>query len=209
MAELKSIRYVGGRTPNAFPNNPVETLMGVRIFPARWWGMSAWYRAHLNQQGDRPYSNTDYPAGFQESSDPHGFGFQIFAGRRNERAPAILPNQPPVVTLTSSSSRVVLAAECGPNQRPAEGCTPTDTTVRLSAQATDPDGDTLLYTYSTNGGRVVGDGPNALSTFVVAPGTYTVTVEVTTASALSFAETTTVERCTFVEARAGACPRLT
>ncbi|HEX7175965.1 MAG TPA: hypothetical protein VF240_11955 [Pyrinomonadaceae bacterium] len=198
MAELKSIRYVGGRTPNAFPNNPVETLMGVRIYPARWWGMSAWYRAHLNQQGDRPYSNTDYPAGFQESSDPHGFGFQIFAGRRNERAPAILPNQPPVVTLTSSSSRVVLAAECGPNQRPSTTCTPTDTSVRLSAQATDPDGDTLLYTYSTSGGRVVGDGPNAtLDMSGVAAGTYTVTVEVDDGcGCISFAETTvTVERC--------------
>jgi hypothetical protein len=208
--ELKSVRYFGGRTPNAFPNNPVEFLTGVRIFPARWWGLSAWYRTHLNQQGDRFFSEQTYPAGFQESEDPHGFGLQLFAGRRNERAPAILPNQPPVVTLTSSSSRVVLAAECGPNQRPAEGCTPTETSVRLSAQATDPDGDTLLYTYSTNGGRVVGDGPNAtLDLAGAAPGTYTVTVEVDDGcGCISFAETTvTVERCTCVEAAvAPSCP---
>jgi hypothetical protein len=203
MAELKSIRYVGGRTPNALEQNPVDALVGVRIFPRRWWGMSFWYRANLNQQGDRPYNEFDGPAGFTESSDPHGFGIQLFAGHRNDRAPAVLPNQPPVVTLTSSSSRVVLPAECtGEFSRPNPSCTPTDTGVRLSAQATDPDGDTLLYTWSTNGGRVVGDGPNAtLDMSGAAPGTYTVTVEVDDGcGCVAFTETTvTVERCDCVE----------
>jgi len=49
----------------------------------------------------------------------------------------------------------------------------------VSALATDPDGDTLLYTYSTTGGRINGEGPKAswdLSS--VASGTYTLTVEV-------------------------------
>ncbi|MCA1635018.1 MAG: hypothetical protein LC802_15345 [Acidobacteria bacterium] len=100
IVELKSVHYVGGRTPNAFPNNPVDMLAGVRIYPRRWFGFSAWYRAHLNQQGER-FLNSDpnFPAGFQESSDPHGFGFQFFIGHRNERLPTIFPNQPPTVTL--------------------------------------------------------------------------------------------------------------
>jgi hypothetical protein len=180
IAELKSIRYVGGRTPNAFPNNPVEALAGVRIFPARWWGMSAWYRLHLNQQGDRPYHRFNAPDGFEESSDPHGFGVQIFAGHRNERIPPILPNQPPTVTLSASSTRVVVAAECGPGTRANPSCTPTDTTVRLSAQATDPDGDTLLYTFSSSHGRITGDGANATLDLSGVPAgtTVNVTVEV-------------------------------
>ena len=108
--ELKSIRYVGGRTPNAFPNNPVDFLAGVRIFPRRWFGFSAWYRAHLNQQGDRILNDFEGPVGFQPSRDPHGFGFQFFAGRRNERAPTIFPNQPPTVTLTSPTSGAAWSA---------------------------------------------------------------------------------------------------
>jgi len=55
----------------------------------------------------------------------------------------------------------------------------TSTTVQLSANATDPDGDTLLYTYTTTGGRVTGDGANvSWDLSGVQPGTYTATVEV-------------------------------
>jgi PKD domain len=180
--ELKSINYVGSRTQNAFPNNPVEFLGGVRIFPKRWWGMSAWYRAHLNQQGKRlfhDFNAGDFPAGFIPSDDPHGFGFQIFAGHRNVRAPIELPNQPPVVSLAANPATVTLAASCPADQMPAEGCTPSSTTVQLAATATDPDGDTLLYTWSTTGGRITGDGPNVTWDLSGAtPGTYTATVEV-------------------------------
>ncbi|HLL74881.1 MAG TPA: PKD domain-containing protein [Pyrinomonadaceae bacterium] len=177
--ELKSVRYVGGRTPNAFPNHPIDFLGGVRIFPARWLGFSAWYRAHLNQQGDRLFGDQNYPAGFRQSEDPHGFGFQFFIGRRNERAPTELPNQAPTVTVTSSTSRVTLPANCPPDQMADPGCTPTSTSVQLTANATDPDGDTLLYTWTTTGGRVTGDGPNVTWDLTgVQPGTYTANVEV-------------------------------
>jgi hypothetical protein len=198
IAELKSVHYVAGRTRNSFPNNPIDFLGGVRVFPRRWFGFSAWYRAHLNQQGDKLFGDSDFPAGFVESSDPHGFGFQFFAGRRNERLPDVFPNQPPTVTLAAAATRVVLAAECTAPQVPDPACTPTAATVGLSATATDPDGDTLLYTYSTTGGRITGDGPNAtLDLSGVAPGTYTVTVEVDDGcGCVAFTSTTVVvERC--------------
>ncbi|MDT7806945.1 MAG: hypothetical protein QOJ70_758, partial [Acidobacteriota bacterium] len=118
IAELRSIHYVGGRTPNSFPNNPVEFLGGIRIFPKRWFGFSAAYRGHLNQQGTRLFHDQTFPAGFTQSEDPHGFIFQAFAGHRNERLPTIFPNQPPTVTLSASTSRVVLAAECTGTDRP-------------------------------------------------------------------------------------------
>lgn len=204
IAELKSVQYVGGRTPNAFPNNPVDFLTGIRVYPARWLGMSAWYRHHLNQQGDRIFGGeSDFPAGFQESEDPHGFGFQFFIGRRNERAPTILPNNPPTVTVTSSSARVTLAANCGEGQMPDPNCTPTSSTVQLTANATDPDGDTLLYTWTTTGGRIVGDGPNVTWDLSgVSPGTYTANVEVDDGcGCMAFSSTTvTVDTCGCVAA---------
>ncbi|HEV3469115.1 MAG TPA: hypothetical protein VG148_07320 [Pyrinomonadaceae bacterium] len=207
ISELKSVHYVAGRTPNAFENNPVDFLAGVRVYPRRWFGFSAWYRAHLNQQGDRFLDffgdddddvNDGFPVGFRQSENPHGFGFQFWIGRRNERLPVIFPNQPPTVTLSAASTRVVLPAVCTGDQQPDPACTPTAASVALSAMATDPDGDTLLYTYSTTGGRVTGDGPNAtLDLTGVEPGTYTVTVEVDDGcGCVAFTSTTvTVERC--------------
>lgn len=58
IAEFRSLRYVGGRTPNVFENDPYEALVGVRIFPARWFGFSFGYRYHFNQQ-DNDSFDTD------------------------------------------------------------------------------------------------------------------------------------------------------
>ncbi|HEV2799368.1 MAG TPA: PKD domain-containing protein [Pyrinomonadaceae bacterium] len=199
--ELKSVQYVGGRTPNAFQNNPIDFLAGVRIFPRRWMGFSAAYRAHMNQQGGRIFNDfdpADFPRGFTRSDEPHGFLFQFWAGRRNERAPTVVPNNPPTTAVSASPSRVVLAADCGPDQRPREGCVATGSTVQLAANATDPDGDTLLYTWSTTGGRITGDGANVTWDLSgVQPGTYTASVEVDDGcGCIAFSSTTvTVERC--------------
>ncbi|HJR09639.1 MAG TPA: PKD domain-containing protein [Pyrinomonadaceae bacterium] len=204
--EVKSVQYVGGRTPNAFQNNPVDFLAGVRIFPRRWMGFSAAYRAHMNQQGGRIFRDRgleDFPRGFIQSQDPHGYIFQFWAGRRNERAPTVVPNNPPTTAVSASPSRVVLAADCGPDQIPAEGCVATGSTVQLAANATDPDGDTLLYTWSTTGGRITGDGANVTWDLSgVQPGTYTASVEVDDGcGCIAFSSTTvTVERCSCIAA---------
>lgn len=181
IAELRTTHYVGGRTPNSLENYPVEVLGGIRVFPRRFFGFSAAYRRHLNQQDP-----DSAPAGFISSDDPNGFMGQFFIGRRNERAPEILPNQPPTVTLTASQANVTLCPDDSTRANPANG------QVQLAAQATDPDGDTLLYTYTTTGGRIIGEGPNAtLDLTGAAPGAYTVTVEVNDGcGCVSFASTT-------------------
>lgn len=168
IAELRTTQYVGGRTPNSLENDPIDGLVGVRIFPRRYFGFSAAYRRHLNQQD----FDTPLP-GFVNSSDPDGFLFQFFAGRRNERAPDVLPNLPPTVTIAASPTEVTVCPE-DPTR-----ANPTNNQVQLTTTASDPDGDTLLYTYTTTGGRIVGEGPNvALDLTGVQPGSYTVTAEV-------------------------------
>src|SRR2546430_9678549 len=54
------------------------------------------------------------PLGFIPSSDPHGFGFQFFAGHRKQREPSILPNQPDrkSTRLNSSHSQISYAVFC-------------------------------------------------------------------------------------------------
>jgi hypothetical protein len=245
IAEFRGIRYVGGRTPNAFENNPIEFLAGVRIFPRRWWGLSAAYRMHLDQQDSDLFNDVNFnttvasstiiipprpgltaggtftvparsgaataggfPLGFRQSEDPHGFLFQFWIGHRNARAPEILPNQPPTVNLTASSATVTKAANCQAGFGPNPACTPSSDQVQLTATATDPDGDTLLYTYSTTGGQITGDGPNVSWNLAgVSPGTYTATVEVDDGcGCVSFSSTTvTVNECDCVPL----CPTIT
>ena len=93
--------------------------------------------------------------------------------------PTPWPNEPPSVKLVSSAGRVVRLSGCEEDTPAALVCTPTSPKVSLRAQATDPDGDTLLYTYTSDAGRVENDGPEVtLDLTGVAPGIYNVSVEV-------------------------------
>jgi hypothetical protein len=225
IAEFRSTQYVGGHTPNAFPNNPVEFLVGIKLYPARWFGFGAWYRRALNDQRQSHFNLADsstsvqqitnvnvpgrgivvvpgtsfvatsagFPLGFQPSSDPHGFGFQFFAGHRNEREPSILPNQPPTASLAASVTTITLP--CPPDTHSSSGScgVAANTTVGLTTTASDPDGDTLLYTYTVTGGRITGEGTGvSWDLSGVGPGTYTASVEVDDGCGCVTASSTTV-----------------
>ncbi len=217
--EIRSLQYVGGRTPNAFQNDPIDGLAGVRIFPARWLGFSFAYRYHANQQ-DRDYFKDDVnnsvtvignnanatlnttftgvPPGFRTSSDPHGFIGQFFIGRRNGRQAEIL-NQPAVINSVDVSDSIV-KLPCTDGLVPREGETcPDDSTVSLTTNATDPENDVLTYNYTVSGGRIVGQGANVSWDLAgVQPGTYTVTVGVDDGCGVcseTKTETITVESC--------------
>jgi hypothetical protein len=60
IGEVRSTMYTGGRTPNAFNNNPVDALGGIRIYPARWWGIGAAYRRHMNQQDAGHFNQANF-----------------------------------------------------------------------------------------------------------------------------------------------------
>jgi hypothetical protein len=183
IVELRANRYVGSRTPNAFGNNPIDGLAGIRIFPRSYMGLSVAYRRHLNHQSASRFDGS-VPAGFVESDDPSGFLGQFFIGHRNARVPEFLPNQPPTVALSANNTDVTVC--------PRDASLAT-TTVQLATQASDPDGDTLLYTYSTTGGRITGEGPNvSWDLSGVQPGTYTSTVEVNDGCGCTSFSTTTV-----------------
>jgi len=95
----------------------------------------------------------------------------------SKSSPNVLPNKAPSVKLAPDSSRVVLPG-CD-DVAAIPGCSATSPKVKLSARATDPDGDTLLYTYSTTGGRIYGGGPEVTFDLTgIAPGVYSVTVKV-------------------------------
>jgi hypothetical protein len=221
IGEVRSTQYVGG-TKNAFPNNPVEVLGGIKIYPRRWFGIGVAYRRHLNQQDQdhfnrtdgtvnisqvsgvtvpgrglvivpgtsRPFTADGFPLGFIASEDPNGFIFQFWAGRRNSRAVPVV-NQPPTVSSVTASITTVTRA-CPPGNTTASGC-PSSDKVELTANASDPDNDTLLYTWSVTGGRLTGEGRTvSWDLSGVANGTYTATVEVNDGNQHTASGSTTV-----------------
>lgn len=196
IAELRGTKYVGGRTPNAFEQNPIDAIVGARVHPTRWMSIGAWYRYNVNQQDPGAFDESlnanvtipgtgtfqsvtgGVPTGFGFSNDPHGGGFQVTAGRRNARFTGEKENTPPVVSVATDGETVTIG--CPPGQVVVEGTTcDASASVGIRTTATDADGDTLLYKYAVSGGRITGDGANVGWDLSGAqPGTYSVTVEV-------------------------------
>src|SRR5207245_10620106 len=89
-------------------------------------------------------TSSGVPLGFQPSSDPYGFGAQLFFGHRNKREPAVLPNQPPVISsFTALVSSITLP--CPPDMVSGTCPATATTTAGLPTMASAPDGDTLLW----------------------------------------------------------------
>ncbi|MBA2620655.1 MAG: hypothetical protein H0U87_05585, partial [Acidobacteria bacterium] len=203
--EVRSTQYVGGRTPNAFENSPIDGLAGARFYPTRYISFGAAYRYHANQQDADSFqgnnttirSNTAFvtgtgvinttlpsttingvPPGFATSTDPNGFILQFTAGRRNERQGPIVNQFANVTNLDLSQTTVT--TPCPDGQVRAEGATCSDDmTVNVRTTAVDPENDVLTYNYTVSGGRITGTGANVSWDLTgAAPGTYTITAGV-------------------------------
>lgn len=194
IAEFRSLQYVGGRTPNAFENSPLDGLIGARVFPFRWMSIGAAYRYHFNPQDESSFDDEftgtvnvvgrtstivtnvrGIPNGFNPSTDPHGFMLQITAGRRNARlgdVPRPLAN---VTAVNLTTKKIVLP--CQPGYVPREGVEcPDGTTIGVSTSVENPDNSVLTYQHTVTGGRIVGQGGNVTWDLSgVRPGTYTIT----------------------------------
>ncbi|MGH9754277.1 MAG: PKD domain-containing protein [Blastocatellia bacterium] len=187
IAEFNSIIYVGSRTPSLLENNPVNLVAGARIFPRRWIAFSAAYQRHLNPFSDLGSVNS-----------ANGFIFGLSVGRMNNRTEPVQPNQPPTVDLGVGAVTAVSADLL----RASATTVCAGDKVSLAATASDPDGDTLLYSWTSTGGRIVGEGLNTqFDTTGLEPGEYTVKVEVNDNRGCTAFDSKTI--------RVEACPPLT
>jgi hypothetical protein len=57
--EFRSLRYVGGRTPNAFEQHPMDVIAGARVHITRWFGIGGAYRYNVNQQDRNSFDEDD------------------------------------------------------------------------------------------------------------------------------------------------------
>lgn len=216
--EFRSLQYVGGRTPNAFENSPLDGLAGARIYPFRWMSIGAAYRYHFNQQDNDSFdedftgvvsvagrvpttTSTTFrgvPPGFATSNDPHGFLFQVTAGRRNERQGDIPRPLANVTALTLSTREIVVPCPTGQQPVAGENC-PDGTTISVGTTVENPDNSVLTYQHTVSGGRIVGSGQNVTWDLSgVQPGTYTITSAVDNGCGFcgkTVTETITVRAC--------------
>jgi hypothetical protein len=76
--EFRALRYVGGHTPNAFPQNPLDGIAGFRIYPARWMSIGLAYRYNFNEQDtgyfdeNQSFSQSVVVPCFNQSTAPTG-----------------------------------------------------------------------------------------------------------------------------------------
>ena len=126
----------------------------------------------------RPVTSQGFPIGFIFSEEPNGLSFSSgldIAMPELHRPPPTSRQQSVLVTPSIAS----ILRPCPPGTRSIGTCTPTGSEVTLVANATDPDNDQLLYTWSVTGGRLSGEGRQVTWDLTgVANGTYTATVEV-------------------------------
>jgi hypothetical protein len=225
IAEFRSLYYVGGRTPNAFENHPMDGIVGARIFPVRWASIGLAYRHNFNQQDtnsfdkDARFSNSvtipcrvgvtactpvtittnwqGVPNGFVTSNDPHGYLAQLTLGRRLKRQTEAV-NVPAVVNSVTISDTVITLG-CAPGFKSRSGACNDNRTVNVSTNASDAENDVLTYNYTVSGGRIVGSGANVQWDLSgVGKGTYTITTGVDDGCGVcgkTETKTVTVEEC--------------
>jgi Bacterial Ig domain len=208
IAEVRSTTYVGGHTPNAFNNNPVDVLGGIKIYPRRWFGIGLAYRRHLNQQDMDHFNPADFNIPIQQVTNVNvrGRGLVVVPGTSRAvtsqgfpigfnwsdepngfiaqfwvgRRNARTPPKPPnqPPVINSVSTSLSTITRACVPPATSSNC-PSATEVTLTANATDVDNDQLLYTWSVTGGRLSGEGKSVnWDLSGVANGTYTATVEV-------------------------------
>jgi hypothetical protein len=188
VAEVRSTTYVGGHTPNAFGNNPVDVLGGVKIYPRRWFGFGLAYRRHLNQQDLDHFNPVDFNIPIQQITNVNviGRGLVVVPGTTRPvtssgfpigfipseepngfiaqfwvgRRNARTPPKPPNAPPVISAVTTSISAIVRPCPPGTNSatCTPSGNEVTLTANATDVDNDQLLYTWSVTGGRLSGEG---------------------------------------------------
>jgi hypothetical protein len=226
VAEVRSTQYVAGRTPNAFQNNPVDVIGGIKIYPRRWFGFGLAYRRHLNQQDQDHFNPADFniPIGQITNVNVPGRGLVVVPGTTRavtsqgfplgfnfseepngfigqfwigRRNARTLPHVNGAPTVSASASTSSILRPCPPGTS-SPSCSATGSEVTLTANAADPDNDQILYTWSVTGGRVTGEGRSVTWDLSgAANGSYTASVEVSDGTLkANSSATVTVANCT-------------
>ena len=87
------------------------------------------------------------PQGFAVSTDPNGYIFQAWIGRRNKRATDIVNQAPNINSVTLSQTRITIG--CPPGQSFRIGLSDSRT-INVATSASDPENDVFTYNYTVS-----------------------------------------------------------
>jgi len=190
IGEFRRLQYIGARTPNVFENNPMEGLIGARVFPTRWFSIGGAYRHNFNQQDRDSLDNQD---GFGQAVTrfvcppstqgvpvcnavtttstitgvPAGFrpstdphGFMLQVTAGRRNA-----RQAELINQAANVTALTLSDSeislpCPAGFRSSSNACNDSTSINVATTAVDPENDVLTYNYTVSGGRVVGTGAN-------------------------------------------------
>lgn len=152
--EVRGTKYVGSRTPNAFEHDPVELLIGSRIYlPVTFLGMDnigigAAYRRHLNPQGNT--GSTLSLNTFNPFSTANGFLIQFLFGRDRVKGRAGATSGELVPLPQADQSRLTkIILGCPAGQQPRTGSCPVPnplvTQQAFEARFVDEDGKQMPF----------------------------------------------------------------
>ncbi len=93
IAELSGLKYYGDTTDTGLnPGNPLDLIVGMRIFPGDWLALGAGYQASLKHVEDGAVPGA-------QAADSHGFVVQGTFGKRR--------NDPPTLLCAAARSRIL------------------------------------------------------------------------------------------------------
>jgi hypothetical protein len=152
IAELRGTKYMGGRTPNALENSPVDLLLGSRFYlplssknskgEGSFFdniGIGIAYRLHLNQQRGAGGGIINSGA-VQSSENPHGFLIQLWIGRDRYVVTDDEKIDDKIRLLQNGKEIKDLTLGCRPGFQPIAGsCSISDLRITAVAQFKDQD----------------------------------------------------------------------
>ena len=157
IAEMTGTQLFGSREPalSLMQNeySPLEVIGGIRYFPTNWVSLGAAYQGSIHHFSDDPSVQS-----FR--GDYHGFIVQGSFGKRSDGE----PKQKEVLEVSCTVSRTTMLQ---------------DEIAMIRAAVSNPSRRPVSYQWSASGGNIKGDNDQAEFS-AATPGTYTITVTVTT-----------------------------
>jgi hypothetical protein len=148
---------VGGVAPGVY-SVTVEVTDGHELVASDTRQLEVRHYAAQPSLADEPDDSSAADSDPDITSDDNDEEESSAGNRARTDEPCVLVNHPPTATVKLSSKFLYVSPITEPGEQERDRAAER---ILVNIAASDPDNDSLLYTYSVTGGHIVGDGPQA------------------------------------------------